>query len=1109
MKNIWLVGSVLLLAAGRLSFAGPVELKEKYHADQSDGDFTPGKIGQALGVWTGEPLVYPVLFNRREVTEGTVSFWFRPARRYPREYDIQSFFGLTDGAVTIAFTLNGEGRPFPERRLIVPGAHVEMGESLSRSFQHLLYTWKGRTAQLYLNGRPLSAVPGANGTVQGVGPMNGRSAVLKLSAGHVIWFDEIVVLDRYVQPEEALVFYQANGPRPVDTNTAFYAAFEGRLSGTGFLRNDGDVVRLVPQVGRTDATFRADDRPEFLFPVLNSTGAARQLVLKGTVKDLEKKTVLEKSVPVKAEPGRETLARFDWRGLRRNGLFWGYFTLEEDGREIQAENIPFARTLLSGTNRELTTGLVVGQGIPRDFENWTLLYSEYWYQQEPEAGRLYLERLDFKVNNLVRTGRHPVVMLCYPPEWYCQKYKNSATLEGYYYPDADEPEAMEKWKAYVRALGERYKGKVFDYEVYGEAYFRSNGQQYGKLVSITAGVLHAIDPKIRVACNLGGGDNWARPVAQITAGKADYYTIHPYAWVNGAAVSLTDETKYQSNFISLLKECKAVPRLANTEYAAFTLMGLSVHPDGYPMTAREFDASGRWETAPPSLKARGKDVFVDWYTDAFRVVRGVTLNKALGCLYEMWWTAAGGGAIAGLKFREYTPSPASVAYANAAGLFSGYEFVQRMDLGGSSLLKGYLFRKGGDYMLVAFTDDDNPDRTAVTYLKLPGGRAQVLDLYGNPVPVTFAGEIVRLDFRANQPLYIRGITEIPSVSKPVVAAGSVQSKLFPGQKGGVRAVLYNPLSGPVSGVVTVQPPAAFPPVPPQNVSLASGEEKTLLFEVSIPSAAAGDQPMETRFATDSPVLKTVVHFGTLPVRISGPAGQASPAPVVDGNLEEWGDPRFFPISLDRPDQVVVGTPYTKAYIPRIDWKGPADLSARAAVKYDKDNLYIAVRVYDDTVWNDSVLVPGKAYDGDSIEIFLDGSAAAAQGKDSFTDDVFEVVFTPPTGDFPAPCCYQVKPALRKVPRRVLAGLAFASAVGKDGYTLEVRIPWANLKFRPGDMPTGNSLGLDLVVNDQDERNEYRTGRKSSLRWSGQTEAEANPGSFGRILFGGQLPMGDK
>jgi hypothetical protein len=191
-----------------------------------------------------------------------------------------------------------------------------------------------------------------------------------------------------------------------------------------------------------------------------------------------------------------------------------------------------------------------------------------------------------------------------------------------------------------------------------------------------------------------------------------------------------------------------------------------------------------------------------------------------------------------------------------------------------------------------------------------------------------------------------------------------------------------------------------------------------------------------------------------------------------------------------------GIPFTKLYIndQRCDWKGPEDVTARAALRYDAAHLFIAVRVFDNNLVNTNSTNPAALTSDDAVEIFLDGRAMAKQAGDDWTPDVFQVVFAPPSAAFPAPVYQIVRPQ-----RRYWEGLAFAAAPQPNGWTLEMRIPLYNFKFRH-EAKDGASFGFDLVVDDRDEPKPERTIPRSRLRWSGKPEAEANPALFGRIMF---------
>lgn len=119
--------------------------------------------------------------------------------------------------------------------------------------------------------------------------------------------------------------------------------------------------------------------------------------------------------------------------------------------------------------------------------------------------------VDWAVEHQIR----PVYLLCYSPYW-----ANAETRRKYKYPHDPSrpwedsfcpPDDPADWKKIVKATMERYKGKIFDYEVWNEAnsgfYFRGPlegdaraelTRRYVELCRVTHEAAREVDPKIKV-----------------------------------------------------------------------------------------------------------------------------------------------------------------------------------------------------------------------------------------------------------------------------------------------------------------------------------------------------------------------------------------------------------------------------------------------------------------------------------------------------------------------------------------------------------------------------------------------------------------------------------
>ena len=531
----------------------------------------------------------------------------------------------------------------------------------------------------------------------------------------------------------------------------------------------------------------------------------------------------------------------------------------------------------------------------------------------------------------------------------------------------------------------------------------------------------------------------------------------------------------------------------NTECCAYTLMRYAVHPDGYPMTAPEFEASGNWSQWPKHHLGRGRESFVDFVTGAFRVVRLSVLSMALGCENILWWSSTA-GAFGSLLYEDNTPSPMSVAFANVSGILGGATFVRRLDLGAPAL-KAYVFRKNESYTVAAFTDDE----PATVYLEVSGQNIRVRDHYANDYPFSVFGPVLALELKPLTPLYISGIAAAPAEGKPVVGAEVLTANVFPGSTCRIKVALHNPLPGTLGGDLELKLPDGFGAVPVAHPTVATHDTVEHTYDVQIPDLASGQTRFAVAFRPGTPGLPNVSIASQVTVRRRVLVAKTETPPALDGKLNEWGDPTAFPIRIDSADQVAVGTPYTKSYIPNIDWKGPSDLSLAACLTWDDENLYLAILVQDDGIANASGRnAPGRANEtGDCVELFIDARPEAEQGKPDYDHRVFHVSLVPPAPDFPASVIHVHSPSGKKpggMPVHLVRGLALESASREDGYAMELRIPLCNLL----DIEPGRILGFDIAVSDLDDP--VGTVRKSHLVWGGTEQNGRDASLFARAVF---------
>jgi Domain of unknown function (DUF4832)/Domain of unknown function (DUF4874)/Carbohydrate family 9 binding domain-like/Glycosyl hydrolase-like 10 len=158
---------------------------------------------------------------------------------------------------------------------------------------------------------------------------------------------------------------------------------------------------------------------------------------------------------------------------------------------------------------------------------------------------------------------------------------------------------------------------------------------------------------------------------------------------------------------------------------------------------------------------------------------------------------------------------------------------------------------------------------------------------------------------------------------------------------------------------------------------------------------------------------------------------------IDGELSEWSD---FPcVKIDANEQLTLGAD---------TWTGADDLSATACYAWDKENIYVAFDVVDDTIVQKNK--GSSLWRGDHIELWFDTQLQQDFDDAVASDDDFQLGLSP--GDFAdvPPDIFIWQPS---VPRKNYEGfIDYAVQQTVTGYSAEMRIPasvLAGLELIPG------------------------------------------------------------
>jgi hypothetical protein len=198
-------------------------------------------------------------------------------------------------------------------------------------------------------------------------------------------------------------------------------------------------------------------------------------------------------------------------------------------------------------------------------------------------------------------------------------------------------------------------------------------------------------------------------------------------------------------------------------------------------------------------------------------------------------------------------------------------------------------------------------------------------------------------------------------------------------------------------------------------------------------------------------------------------------PSIDTNLEDWKvDP--YPV-----EAVVFG---------KGDHKGLGDLSAKVRVGWDKNYLYLGVRVIDDVyVQNAS---GANIFKGDSIEILLDTNVSADFYLAALNSDDFQLGISPGS---PAPAqntsAYLWFPSSSEGAR---GNVVIASRSREDGYVIEAAIPWGVFGVSPVN---GQNFGFAISVSDNDNPNQ---NVQQSMVSSSPIRVLSDPTTWGNLVL---------
>jgi len=724
---------------------------------------------------------------------------------------------------------------------------------------------------------------------------------------------------------------------------------------------------------------------------------------------------------------------------------------------------------------------MIGNGSTRGLINKEIGAKFYscaatWKQDEPEKGKFNWNNLDRMLSTCVNDPEAILMIHVNPlaPKW----LKNKKGSHKYI------PANTNDLRDYARALAKRYSKRVKYWSYWEEPFGYMSLSTYFSLLKAFSAGIKEIDPDAKIVAPSGVSDALAEVTKLFKAGGSKYIDILGHHFYTNQRPEDYQLVRKINIFKDVMKKYgNDIKPIWDTECGLYIA---GIGKNMRPLTIKQVQ------------EEKGKGGLREWYY-ADEEAAAWTVRK---------WVIGYANGLSRFLIQKSTRqcsdtsvSLTGLALSALAHEISGAKFVKALDLGSKNLY-GYIFTKNKKNFGIFWAVRNSGS------LELDLGKKEYtrIDMFGNERIAHTQDGKVELTL-TEQPIYLKNISSDIKVMPKFLTVNTsypIENSTF---KLGVK------VRNNMQGKIKLKFPDGW------TVTKTGVEDKNgLVFKISVPKDTyKGTFPVSVSFKNKSGKVFTEQTEITLliPIYCSYLKGGIK----IDGNLEDWPKSAVL-LSIKDSTQVIRGMPsvmdtqtlqYQIAQGARF-WQGADDLSATMQLAWDDKYLYVGMKVTDPNVMNDYMRNP---YMGDSVEMFLD-TRNTKEGFRSpgYTEGVYHLRFVPQLSskDSGKQVGYFAKQADNKLGRRrefilnsgdmvydgrkvptYAANNRFASKTDKKGYTMEVAIPFSS--FKHGRPKPGEVFGFDIMLNDQDYKNEVS---KALMCWFGNGTCSKNPSVFGKI-----------